>query len=267
MCVLDVATGEELSLPCFSSLTHQAMKDHKCSLVGKVIIRSLFLSPKMKVDRDKIITRGAEAEVWKGRWRERDVIIKKRVKKGYRHPRLDRKIRKLRVRKETRLLREARKLGIPVPIIYDVNVDDNYVDDDGDGEFEATLVIKYFKGDRMMDCIEEEIDVELKKVGKYIGKLHEGGITHGDLTTSNILFDEKKGTHCFIDFSLGEKDSPIEMMGVDLHLLRESILSVHDDPLHLFEEVITGYKESCSYDLHNEVLNWVEKIEGRGRYR
>ncbi len=150
-------------------------------------------------------------------------------------------------------MREARKVGVPVPIIYDVD------------EIETRLVIKYFKGDRMMDCIEEGVDVELEKVGRYIGKLHEAGITHGDLTTSNILFDEEEKTHRFIDFSLGERGSSIEMMGVDLHLLREALVSVHDDPIELFEEVVTGYKESC--DIHGEVLNWVEKIEGRGRYR
>lgn len=200
-----------------------------------------------------MITRGAEAEVWKGKWRDRDIIIKKRVKKGYRHPELDEMIRKMRIRKEVKLLTEARKLGVPVPIIYDLN------------ETETLMVIKYFEGERVMDCIEKGLNVDLKEIGRYIGKLHDAGITHGDLTTSNILFDEKKDRHCFIDFSLGETDSPKEMMGVDLHLLREALVSVHDDPLKLFDEVVDGYEKTCSF--HQEVLNWVEKIESRGRYR
>ncbi len=207
----------------------------------------------MEPDLEKIITKGAEAEVWKGLWRGRDIIIKKRKKKGYRHPKLDEKIRKSRIRKEARLLKEARKVGIPVPIIYDVD------------EIESTLVIEYFKGERLMDCIEEGTDIDLEKVGQYIGKLHEEGITHGDLTTSNILFDRNEDAYCFIDFSLGERTSSTEMMGVDLHLLREAFVSVHDCPLDLFEDVISGYKDT--YDIHGEVLDWVEKIEGRGRYR
>ncbi len=207
----------------------------------------------MELEWNEVITKGAEAEVWKGRWKERDVIIKKRVKKGYRHPRLDNMIRKTRVRKEAKLLTEARSLGVPVPVIYDLD------------EVKTLLIIKYFEGERVMDCIEEGIDVDLEKVGEYIGKLHEEGITHGDLTTSNILFDEKKRKHCFIDFSLGEEESSKELMAVDLHLLRQALVSVHDDPLELFSETVEGYKNCCSF--HNEVLDWIEKIEERGRYR
>jgi len=207
----------------------------------------------MELEWNEIITRGAEAEVWKGKWKDRDMVIKKRVKKGYRHPELDEMIRKMRIRKEAKLITEARKLGVPVPIIYDFN------------ETETLLVIEYFEGERVMDCIESGVDVDLKKIGNYIGKLHQEGITHGDLTTSNILYDEKTERHCFIDFGLGETDSPKEIMGVDLHLLREALVSVHDDPLKLFEEVVEGYEETCSFD--QEVLDWVEKIESRGRYR
>ncbi|MBS3817637.1 MAG: Kae1-associated serine/threonine protein kinase [Candidatus Thermoplasmatota archaeon] len=207
----------------------------------------------MESEWDEIITKGAEAEVWRGSWRERKVIIKKRVKKGYRHPELDEKIRKMRIRKEARLLTEARNLGVPVPIIYDLD------------EIETKMVIEYFEGDRVLDCIEDGVDVDLKKIGRFIGRLHDAGITHGDLTTSNILFDRSEKTHCFIDFSLGEKESSKEMMGVDLHLLKEALVSVHDDPLELFEEVMKGYEERCGY--HSEVVDWLEKIEDRGRYR
>ncbi len=207
----------------------------------------------MELEWNEIITRGAEAEVWKGEWRNREMIIKKRVKKGYRHPKLDEIIRKKRIRKEAKLITEARTLEVPVPIIYDLN------------ETETLLVMEYFQGERVMDCIENDIDVDLKKIGSYIGKLHQEGITHGDLTTSNILFDERTKSHCFIDFSLGENDSSKEIMGVDLHLLREALVSVHEEPLKLFEKVVEGYEETCSF--HQDVMNWVEDIERRGRYR
>ncbi|MEF8873271.1 MAG: KEOPS complex kinase/ATPase Bud32 [Candidatus Thermoplasmatota archaeon] len=207
----------------------------------------------MELERNEIITKGAEAEVWRGVWRNREVVIKKRVKKGYRHPKLDKMIRKTRVRKEARLIKEARRLGIPVPIIYDLN------------ETETQLVMQYFEGERVMDCIEDGVDVNLERIGEWIGRLHQKGITHGDLTTSNILYDRETERHCFIDFSLGEKNSSKEVMGVDLHLLREAIVSVHDDPIELFEEVIKGYEEGCSF--HAQVLDWVDRIEKRGRYR
>ncbi|MBS3781111.1 MAG: Kae1-associated serine/threonine protein kinase [Candidatus Thermoplasmatota archaeon] len=207
----------------------------------------------MEVERTELITRGAEAEVWKGRWRKRKIIIKKRVKKNYRLPELDEKIRTMRTRKEGRLLSEAKKLGVPVPIIYDID------------EQRTELVMQYFHGKRVMDCIEEGIKVDLEKIGAYIGKLHEAKISHGDLTTSNILYDDKKEDYCFIDFSLGEKESSNEYMGVDLHLLREALVSVHDEPLDLFEKVLSGHNRSC--EEHEKIKNWIEKIEKRGRYR
>jgi len=207
----------------------------------------------MEIERDELITQGAEAEVWKGRWKERDIIIKKRVKKSYRLPELDEKIRTMRTRKEGRLLSEAKKLGVPVPIIYDIN------------ETKTELVMQYFHGMRVMDCIEEGIDVNLEKIGEYIGKLHNAKISHGDMTTSNILYDSENDDYCFIDFSLGEKESSDEYLGVDLHLLREALVSVHDEPLDLFERVLSGHKKTC--EEHEKIKGWVDKLEKRGRYR
>jgi len=207
----------------------------------------------MEIERTELITRGAEAEVWKGRWRDRDIILKKRVKKGYRHPELDKKIREMRVRKEGRLINKARKLGVPVPMIYDLNIE------------KTQLVIQYFPGKRVMDCIEEGIEVDLKTIGKYIGRLHDARISHGDLTTSNILYDDEKDDYCFIDFSLGEKESSDEYLGVDLHLLREALVSVHDEPLDLFEKALLGHAKTC--DEHEKIKSWVDKLESRGRYR
>lgn len=207
----------------------------------------------MELSDKQLITRGAEAEVWRAKWSGRDVILKKRVKKGYRHPKLDYKIRKQRIRKEARLLSEAKKLGVPVPIIYDLN------------EMTTELVIQYFEGKRVMDSIEEGIDVDMERVGRYVGKLHSATITHGDLTTSNIIYNKEKDSFCFIDFSLGEKDSTVEDMGVDLHLIREALISVHENAKELYEDILKGYKETFSDA--DEIIERTKNIESRGRYQ
>lgn len=203
--------------------------------------------------KKELIAQGAEAEIWKGTWRERDAIIKRRIGKGYRHPELDSSLRRRRIRKEARLMSEARKVGVPVPIIYDLI------------EKDTTLIMQYFPGKRVMDCLEEGIEVDLRKIGVFVGRLHEGWMTHGDLTTSNILYDGQKDNYCFIDFSLGEKNSNLEDMGVDMHLMREALISVHDDPLRKYESILSGYRES--FVNSGAVLERVETIEGRGRYR
>ena len=62
------------------------------------------------------LTSGAEATVKV----ENGIVIKERVPKRYRLWELDERIRKERTKAESRLISEARRLGIPTPIIYDV---------------------------------------------------------------------------------------------------------------------------------------------------
>ncbi|MFO7991916.1 MAG: KEOPS complex kinase/ATPase Bud32 [Thermoplasmata archaeon] len=204
-------------------------------------------------EEKELIAKGAEAEIWKTSWRGRDAVVKKRVRKGYRHPELDSRIQKERIRSEARLMRGARKAGVPVPIIYDLR------------EEEWTMILQYFHGERAIDAIEEGLDIDLEQIGRYVGKLHSHGITHGDLTTSNILYNEKEKSYCFIDFSLGKKASSVEDMGVDLHLMKEALVSVHEEPLKKFDKIIAGYKQE--FDGSSAVIDKVKDIEERGRYR
>ncbi|MFO7791654.1 MAG: KEOPS complex kinase/ATPase Bud32 [Candidatus Saliniplasma sp.] len=210
-------------------------------------------SPIIDIDVKELLSRGAEAEIWRVRWFGRDAVVKKRVKKGYRHPRLDDMIRKTRIKKEAKLMTMARSVGVPVPIIYDLRPEDK------------TMIIQYFNGPRVMDAIKGEADVDVRTIGEHIGRLHKAGISHGDLTTSNILFSPESGNLCFIDFSLGERESSIEDMGVDLHLMREALISVHEDPLELYDQILKGYKDI--FDGAEETIERVKKIESRGRYQ
>ena len=60
--------------------------------------------------------RGAEAVVEIGEFE----VVKMRVEKHYRIKELDDRLRSERTRAEAKIISEARKLGIPTPIIYDV---------------------------------------------------------------------------------------------------------------------------------------------------
>ncbi len=200
----------------------------------------------------QLLATGAEAQIWFGEWNDRQLVIKRRVVKGYRHPKLDDSLRQSRTKKESRLIREARKAGVPTPIIYDVIPE------------KQTIVIQWFEGKRVMDSIEEGIDVNLKKIGMYLGYLHRADISHGDLTTSNILYSEEKQQHCFIDFSLGDFDASLEEKGVDLHLLKEALVSVHEEPLKRYRRVLEGYLQT--YPEGTKVIQRTKDIEARGRY-
>ena len=56
--------------------------------------------------------------------------------------------------------------------------------------------------------------VALKEAGRMVGHLHNAGIVHGDLTTSNMII---KNDRCYlIDFGLGYNSTEIEARGVDI---------------------------------------------------
>jgi len=179
--------------------------------------------------------------------------VKCRVPKRYRSPQLDESLRKARLRMEVRLMAEARDLGVAVPIIYDIDVEEN------------RLVLEFIDGPTVKEVLQRKLDSP-PKVCRLIGEaaaiLHAGNIVHGDLTTSNMIY--RDGRIHLIDFSLGEKSSSAESKGVDMHLLKEALTSAHSDMPDLFSRVARSYRRK--YKGADEVLLKVEDIESRGRY-
>ncbi|MFQ5837164.1 MAG: KEOPS complex kinase/ATPase Bud32 [Thermoplasmata archaeon] len=183
----------------------------------------------------------------------RKAVEKHRLPKGYRHRLLDRDLRGSRIKMEVRLFREARRLGVPVPILYDVDLGEN------------RIVMEFVDGPTAKDVLASDPDGGRElchKMGLLAGRLHAGDIVHGDLTTSNMIL---RGERLYlVDFGLGEKRGDVEAKGVDLHLLREAFMSAHSDRAGLFEEVLRGYRDA--YREADPVIAKVKEIEKRGRY-
>jgi len=203
----------------------------------------------------EILKRGAEALLILDEYEGKPAIVKKRIKKGYRAEALDERLRKERTRREARLLREARALGVPTPKVYAVNEED------------ATVIMEYVQGERVKELLERLSEKEIKdlfeKIGFYIGKLHSGGLIHGDLTTSNMIL--RDGEIYFIDFGLGFFSKRLEDQGVDLKLLKEAIEATHPKLLNVcWKALISGY--SKAYINSEQVLKKVDEIEKRARY-
>ena len=123
----------------------------------------------------KIIGRGAESILYL----KDGKVIKDRISKGYRHKEIDLMKRKYPTRRESKLLRDAAKFGVNVPEVYDMN------------DSSMKVEMEFLKGDMLKDILDdlpkkkrEEI---CKEVGRQIVVLHDHGIVHGDLTTSNML--------------------------------------------------------------------------------
>jgi len=197
---------------------------------------------------------GAEARLDSAEWMGRNVVHKQRVVKAYRHPTLDGSLQTFRIKNEVRLMLEARKAGIAVPIIYSVDLAEN------------RIVMEEIGGQRVKDALENlpkgDAESVARKIGEIAAKLHANGIVHGDLTTSNMLLDGDRIV--VIDFSLGSKTSELEDKGVDMHLLEEAFHSAHYRRSELYELVKSSYVQA--YPGGAAVLKKVQEIEKRGRY-
>lgn len=188
-----------------------------------------------------MIASGAEAVIAL----DGNTIIKTRVSKRYRLKEIDDILRRERTRTEARLISEARRCGVPTPIIKDVT------------GFEIKM--EYIDGDPLKNVITPELS---EQTGEIIGKLHSCGLVHGDLTTSNIIF--MNGKLFLIDFGLAYIDSTLEARGVDIHVLFQTFESTHEGHEELIEAFKKGYLRTLPGA--DEVIKRVSEIESRGRY-
>ncbi|MFZ3059617.1 MAG: bifunctional N(6)-L-threonylcarbamoyladenine synthase/serine/threonine protein kinase [Candidatus Methanoperedens sp.] len=191
--------------------------------------------------RSGVIASGAEAMIAL----EGNMIIKTRIEKRYRLKEIDESIRRERTKTEARLISEARRCGVPTPIIRDVT------------DFEIRM--EYIEGTALKNIVNPSLSEE---TGELIGRLHTCGIIHGDLTTSNILY--KDGKLFLIDFGLAYLDKTLEARGVDIHVLFQTFESTHENHEELIESFKKGY--AMTFKGAEEVLGRVKEIESRGRY-
>ncbi len=197
---------------------------------------------------EKIIQTGAEAIIF----REGNMVLKRRVKKSYRFPELDEKIRKLRTRSEARLLEKSFKL-IPTPKILKI--------DEKNKEINMEL-IDGKKLSEHLDSLKNAEDICIQ-IGESISKLHDANIIHGDLTTSNMILKDDK--LYIIDYGLGFANGKIEDKAVDLHLIKQALEAKHfENAEKLFSAILKGYKKS---ENSIKVIERFKKVERRGRYK
>ena len=205
----------------------------------------------------ELIAKGAEADLWLDPdWNRLKALIKRRGEKKYRNPELDREIRRTRTTHEASIIHRAKLAGVPSPLIYQVDPE------------EATIVMEYVEGDRVRDIVDELSGDErrslFEQIGAMAGRLHEAGIVHGDLTTSNIIKTEEGVV--FVDFGLGEMSRETEKRGVDLNLMHRMLTSTHfKHTEELFTAFVEGYRSVLGAEA-SEALVRMEEVSRRGRY-
>ena len=228
----------------------------------------------------KVLAQGAEAVISL----KDNQITKDRIKKSYRLPALDEKLRKQRTKSEAKIIHKLKSI-INVPKIIEVK--DN------------KIIMQFIEGKKLSDYLDDLKNKNeiAEQIGQEIAKLHDFDIIHGDLTTSNMIYVEdiskkinnseateqeevakesiKKAAErseadknefkiYFIDFGLGFHSKRIEDKAVDLHLIRQALEAKHFLYWNqLFEHIIKSYNSKDK----DKILEQLKRVEARGRYK
>ena len=207
-------------------------------------VRSKKLFPEMGT--------GAESVTVRGNFYGRDVVIKKRASKKYRNPVLDSRIRSTRQRNEFIILKKMDEMGIRVPIVYDYDPFGNSITFE---RIDGVMLSQFLSAN-------EETGTVLPDLGRVIGAIHSKRITHGDLTTNNIMVID--GKVCLIDPSMGKLDSTMEDVASDVFLLLESFRSLNSNRNDLIDEFMESY--SKNFPDSPAVIETLSLMDKRRRY-
>ncbi|MBI2647045.1 Kae1-associated serine/threonine protein kinase [Candidatus Woesearchaeota archaeon] len=194
----------------------------------------------------KLIAQGAEARLFLGEGK----ILKQRFQKSYRIREIDKKLRGFRTRREAKILQKLQSINFPSPRLIK-------------SDSKEEIIIEKLDGNLLKDILETDYKNLCCEIGKNIAALHNNGVIHGDLTTSNMILN---GEVYLIDFGLSFFSEKTEDKAVDLHLLKEGLESKHYKISGAcFKCVIDSYKKEAKKS--QETLKRLEIVEKRGRYR
>ena len=210
----------------------------------------------------ELIKQGAEAKIYKGAFLGTPVIIKERFNKSYRVPALDKKLTHRRMNQEARSMARCRKHGIKAPAVYHLDFEHHliYMELIKEG-----VVMKDYINQLNPDTDWKMLEDVMRLIGVTIATMHNVDIVHGDLTTSNMIFNPDTSSLTMIDFGLSFTSSLAEDKGVDLYVLERAFLSTHPKTEELFQVVLESYSTSSK---HSEaVISKLDEVRMRGRKR
>lgn len=218
----------------------------------------------IELDRSKweLIFQGAESRVYSGQYNSQAAIMKERFEKKYRHPELDRKLTKERIKAEIKAYEKiSKKCGTLAASMPKILFSDNRtivmtrVND-------ACNVSEFIHQNETSQP--ELVKKILAQIGVIIGKIHKCNLVHGDLTTSNFLVkivgDNQEVIP--IDFGLASQSTSNEDRAVDLYVLERAFESTH--PKVEFGTILESYEKEMGTDT---AIKRLAVVRSRGRKR
>lgn len=291
--------------------------------------------------RGRLIAQCAESRVYECEFYGFPAVCKHRFEKDYRHPKLDSRLREQRTAREARALARCVLAGIRVPAVWAVHpatgeiimelitgitvkaLLDNVVKSvrtasevgvGGSGLIGASCSTGSTEKDsasvssslasHLPSCsvLPPLVFQILEGIGEVVGALHQLGVVHGDLTTSNFIYAPRsrgsyngssfpfpelttetvvdnnntvssgrgsaKNDLVVIDFGLVNEKSTAEDRAVDLYVLLRAFGATHPTLESIAEEcILHGYCHSIPCALAKGTLSRLEVVRARGRKR
>ena len=200
----------------------------------------------------KVLSSGAEATIYHY---TDEYVEKRRAEKSYRVPELDASIIKFRTKREAKILSKLNGM-IPVPAVRE---------ETHSSSNNSSIFLEFIDGKKVSDILSRSnYSFLFRKIGEYVARMHDEGIIHGDLTTSNFIYSEAKKEVFFIDFGLSFFSIKVEDKAVDIHLLRQALESKHPD---VWEMAFNIFRDIYMKSSNNskETLSRFKQVEERGR--
>ena len=190
--------------------------------------------------KGKIIGRGAEAVLTETTFKGKKAVLKNRLRKAYRHPLLDAKLRKSRTRREEKLLKRLNERGVRTPRFFDASG--------------TQVVFSFEQGVLAKNAL--LTPALLKQIGIQLARMHDAGVAHGDFTTSNVMVEGAKAK--IIDFGLSLFSQNVEDFATDLVLFEKTV------PPAEFKIFLRAYASEKKNS--RAVVARFAEIKQRGRY-
>ena len=214
----------------------------------------------MTSNSSELLYQGAEARIYGCTFFGKPCVLKERFTKKYRVTELDQKITQQRINQEVRTMARCRRHGIACPAVYHVDNEKKsiYMEHVTDGKTVRDFIRASQQEGRDFSNLSQ-------KIGVILAAMHDNDVIHGDLTTSNMIYNEATGKLTLIDFGLSSVSGLAEDKGVDLYVLERAILSSHPNTEGFFQQVLREYQHSSSKAI--SVISKLDEVRLRGRKR
>ena len=210
----------------------------------------------------QLIKQGAEARVYKSDFFGKPVIAKERFVKSYRVATLDQKLSQRRMSQEARSMARCRRYGIRAPAVYHLDFQKRVIFME---EITEGMLLKDYIVGLDVEGDSDTLTALVKLIGAVLAQMHDIDVVHGDLTTSNMIYDPNSRSLTLIDFGLSYVSGLVEDKGVDLYVLERAFLSTHPNTEQLFRTLLDSYSSSSKNSV--AVIAKLDEVRMRGRKR